>query len=68
MTYRLEYVAALLLLLTITAGSNRKTKGDISSGKQIVLQIKSDPENPRNSEGDFIQLKDGRIKLCWVIG
>src|SRR5690606_14979508 len=30
-------------------------------GNQLTLQIKPGPENPRNSEGDFIALKDGRI-------
>ena len=61
MNHRLEYFAALLVLLTIAAGCNRKTKGDFSSGKQIVLQLKPNSENPRNSEGDFIQLKEGRM-------
>src|SRR5690606_15309150 len=30
-------------------------------GNQLTLQINPGPENPRNSEGDFIELKDGRI-------
>lgn len=30
-------------------------------GNQLVLQINPGPENPRNSEGDFITLNDGRI-------
>lgn len=35
-------------------------KRDVA-GKYTVLDIKSGNNNPRNSEGDFITLKDGRI-------
>ncbi len=35
------------------------------SGKYTVLDIKSGENNPRNSEGDFITLKDGRILFVY---
>ncbi len=35
-------------------------------GKQIVLQLPPGPGNPRNSEGDFIQLKDGRVLFVYT--
>jgi len=35
------------------------------NGNQLVLQINPGPENPRNSEGDFITLKDGRIMYVY---
>jgi len=33
---------------------------------QRVLRLEPGPENPRNSEGDFIQLKDGRILYAYT--
>ncbi len=37
-----------------------------NSGKEIVLQLKSGDENPRNSEGDFIRLKNGNIIFVYT--
>lgn len=34
-------------------------------GKEIVLRLEPGPDNPRNSEGDFITLKDGRIMFVY---
>jgi sialidase-1 len=34
-------------------------------GKEAVLKIEPGPDNPRNSEGDFITLKDGRILFIY---
>ena len=33
--------------------------------KEIALRLEPKEGNPRNSEGDFIQLKDGRIKFIY---
>jgi len=38
----------------------------VSSGKEIVLRLEPSDGNPRNSEGDFITLKDGRILLIYT--
>lgn len=37
-----------------------------SAGKQIVLKLAPGENNPRNSEGDFIKLKDGRILFIYT--
>lgn len=37
----------------------------ISQGPQTVLQLNPSDHNPRNSEGDFITLKDGRILFIY---
>ena len=36
------------------------------SGKEISLRLEPQQGNPRNSEGDFIQLKDGRILFIYT--
>ncbi|WP_149239633.1 sialidase family protein [Dyadobacter sp. 32] len=51
----------LIGLLLITLGSYAQ----ILSGKYTVLDIRSGENNPRNSEGDFITLKDGRIMFVY---
>jgi len=39
---------------------------DKESGKEISLKLSPREGNPRNSEGDFIQLKDGRILFIYT--
>jgi len=39
--------------------------GGSDKGKEIVLRLEPGPENPRNSEGDFISLKSGRILFIY---
>lgn len=34
--------------------------------KETVLELPPSPSNPRNSEGDFIQLRDGRILFVYT--
>lgn len=53
------YFATVLL-------SSCSTNGNITSGKEIVLRLEPKDGNPRNSEGDFIQLKDGRILFVYT--
>ncbi|MEO9004611.1 MAG: sialidase family protein [Ginsengibacter sp.] len=57
---------ATFLFLIITFLSCRSSKSSISReegnvGKENVLTLLPKANNPRNSEGDFITLKDGRI-------
>ena len=54
----------LLILLTIGC-KNFESKETIRIGKENVLLLEPSPENQRNSEGDFIQLKDGRILFIY---
>lgn len=35
------------------------------TGKEVVLKIEPGEDNPRNSEGDFITLKDGRMLFVY---
>jgi hypothetical protein len=58
-------VISLVLLLALI-GCGNKTMESLSNGKEIVLRLEPGPENPRNSEGDFIQLKDGRILFIYT--
>jgi sialidase-1 len=41
------------------------TDRQITDGKEVVLALKPGPDNPRNSEGDFIELKDGRLLFIY---
>jgi len=39
---------------------------DKEPGKKVVLRLDPGPGNPRNSEGDFIALKGGRIMFVYT--
>ncbi|NOY78335.1 MAG: exo-alpha-sialidase, partial [Calditrichaeota bacterium] len=41
-------------------------ESNLQNGKQIVLRIEPSLDNPRNSEGDFVRLKDGRILFVYT--
>lgn len=43
-----------------------KTTPTKDTDKEITLQLLPSADNPRNSEGDFIQLKDGRILFVYT--
>jgi hypothetical protein len=51
---------ALILLLPACATQRW------GEGKEIVLRLTPGPDNPRNSEGDFIKLNDGRILFIYT--
>ena len=53
------------MLLGIVSNSKLLAQADINSGNVLVHQINSGKDNPRNSEGDFIELKDGRILFVY---
>ena len=36
-----------------------------TAGKETALELNPGPDNPRNSEGDFVTLKDGRIMFVY---
>ena len=56
-------ISKLCLMLTILVSGCTKTT---SPQKEIALRLEPGPDNPRNSEGDFIQLKDGRILFVYT--
>jgi sialidase-1 len=35
-------------------------------GREVVLMLQPGPDNPRNSEGDFLTLKDGRVLFVYT--
>ena len=54
-----HYHLFIFLLVVLTFGfGNEQIKNSIDSGKEVVLRLEQGKENPRNSEGDFIQLKE----------
>lgn len=59
-----NYHFLFLILTLIFLGC--KTAPHEHSGKEITLRLTPSPDNPRNSEGDFIQLKDGRILFVYT--
>lgn len=56
----------LIALISIIFGCNNKQNPNQSDGKEIVLRLEPTEENPRNSEGDFIQLENGRILFIYT--
>lgn len=65
-----RWINLLILFLVLafhTSCQNKTTasKSDDGNGKEIALRLEPGPNNPRNSEGDFIALKDGRILFVY---
>ncbi|MCK5815189.1 MAG: hypothetical protein KAH07_04515, partial [Flavobacteriaceae bacterium] len=60
----LKNTAAILTLILIVFGCSNKEPIS-EKGKEITLRLEPKPGNPRNSEGDFIQLKDGSILFVY---
>ena len=56
-------LASMLICACHPAGKVQKQ--DDAPGREIVLKLQPGQNNPRNSEGDFITLKDGRILFVY---
>ena len=58
-----------ILCLTILINCKNVKSNQVSSGsglaKEVVLRLAPGPDNPRNSEGDFITLQNGRILFIY---
>lgn len=57
-----------LLAAGVTAANETVISEDVSSfrlKREVLLELAPGPGNPRNSEGDFIRLKDGRILFVY---
>jgi sialidase-1 len=64
----IKKILGLCLLIIIASGFQNK-KGSTqsgSNGKETVFKTKSGLKNPRNTEGDFVTLKDGRILFIYT--
>lgn len=53
------FIACLLLIVSPFYNVKSQSKGNIK--KRVVLKLLPGPDNPRNSEGAFITLKNGNI-------
>jgi len=63
--FSLKYIVfSIILTGNLIACTNNTTQKD--SGKEIALRLEPGKGNPRNSEGDFIQLKDGNILFVYT--
>lgn len=60
--YSLIALLPLFLMLIVNSGFAKKSDKE---GKDIVLKLNPGTDNPRNSEGDFISLKDKRILFVY---
>ena len=64
MTYRSSIIFVIILCYLLFCGCN--TEYSIELGKEIVLRLEPKEGNPRNSEGDFISLNDGRLLFVYT--
>ena len=65
---KLMRVLVLFVLIVVGAGCKSRSADKnkvVSQGKEDVLKLMPRADNPRNSEGDFITLKDGRILFIY---
>lgn len=62
---KIERVFTLLPILLLLLPSVVAFGQSDSAGK-VVLDLVATPENPRNSEGDFLRLNDGRILFAYT--
>ena len=57
--YPRAFLAAIPAIIMLSVPAIHAQPGTV--GPAVALQLTPGPDNPRNSEGDFIELKDGRI-------
>lgn len=70
---KLKSLALFILMLSVVSGCrdmqvNSKDKSEFNfsdTSKTTVLKLEEGPNNPRNGEGDFITLKDGKILFVY---
>jgi len=60
-----ESLLSCLLALTMFVGGMPGAQAQSVAGRELLLRISPGPNNPRNSEGDFITLKDGSILFVY---
>lgn len=60
-----KYFLSLPLVVFLLFGCSNNNADEVS-GKEITLRLEPKIGNPRNSEGDFIQLNDGRILFVYT--
>jgi len=63
---QIVFTSLFFLLVIFTSCSIKSLKSTSKIEKKIVLRLEPGEGNPRNSEGDFIQLKDNRILFIYT--
>ncbi|MGJ7027585.1 hypothetical protein, partial [Petrimonas sulfuriphila] len=62
----LFFVCALIIGFLITSCSSSGKRNNLPDySPKTVLKLPPSSNNPRNSEGDFITLKDGRVLFVY---
>jgi hypothetical protein len=56
----------ILTVFCIGLSCGNKQNTNQTRGKEMVMRLEPGEENPRNSEGDFIQLESGRILFVYT--
>ncbi len=63
---KLKWYKLTVMVLMVVVLQSCGTKNIVPHpGKEVVLRLEPGPDNFRNSEGDFIRLKDGRILFVY---
>ena len=63
--YVILMISVQILFMELLMNSPAAAQIQVNPGNELVLQIKPGPDNPRNSEGALIDLKDGRIMFVY---
>ncbi|HEC42288.1 MAG TPA: exo-alpha-sialidase [Bacteroides sp.] len=58
-------IMILFLQIQLSCGNKTKSSGEEVPVSHTVLELNPSDDNPRNGEGDFITLKDGRILFIY---
>ena len=61
-----KIISSFLLYFVVILLTSCSTDNYVNTGKENVLRLEPKEGNPRNSEGDFLQLKDGRILFVYT--
>ena len=61
-----KIILAFILYFAVVLLTSCSTDKNVNFGKEIALRLEPKEGNQRNSEGDFIQLKDGRILFVYT--
>lgn len=64
MIKKIAHILLACLIILFLQNCTLDNKSD--SGKEVVLRLEPSNGNPRNSEGDFIQLNDSRILFVYT--
>ncbi len=61
----MRQIACLFAISLLIAGCSSQKAQNKAPDKELVLKLSPGNDNPRNSEGDFVTLKDGRILFVY---